>query len=104
MKWFWFPVAVVATSVTLVVALGAFFLFPVRTALASGLGIGGSPMNGPWAAGSWGHGPGFSLPPEIQGLFDLPADQKFSHFVGVQLNLKDKDNNPLLVTVTPGTV
>jgi hypothetical protein len=103
-KWFWFPVAVVATSVALVVALGAFLLFPVRIALASGLGIGGAAMYGPLAAGPWGHGQGFTLPPQLQGLVDVPADQKFSHFVGVQVSLKDKDNNPLLVSVTPGTV
>ena len=104
MRWFWFPVAVVATSIALVAALGAFFLFPVRVALASSLGIGAATMSGPWQGAPWAHGAGFSLPPQIQGLIDLPADQRFSHFQGVQISLKDKDNQPLLVTVTPGTV
>jgi hypothetical protein len=104
MRWFWFPIAVVATSVAVVVALGAIVLFPVRIALASGLGVGIPALYGPWHGGSWGHGPGFAVPPQIQGLFDLPADQRFSHFEGVQVSLKDKDNRPLLITVTPGTV
>ena len=104
MKWFWFPIAVVATSIALVVALGTIFLFPVRVALASGLGVGAVGRIGPWHGGSWGPGSGFVLPTQVQGLLDLPPSERFSHFEGVQINLKDKDNRPLLVTVTPGKV
>jgi hypothetical protein len=104
MKWFWFPAAVLATSVVLVAALAAFVIPPVGIALASTLGVGGPANAGPWRGGPWGNGAGFSLPPQLQGLADVPADQRFSHFVGVQLSLKDKDNKPVTVNVTPGTV
>jgi hypothetical protein len=108
MKWFWFPVAVLATSVVLVAALAAFAIPPVGVALASTIGVGGPssavPWQGGWHGGPWGNGTGFALPAQLQGLGDVPADQRFGHFVGVQLNLKDKDNKPVTVNVTPGTV
>jgi len=110
MKWFWFPVAVVATSLALVAALAVVFVLPARTALASTLGVSGFASNGPWSGGTawhdgpWGHGSGVALPPELQGLLGVPADQRFGHFVGAQISLKDKDNKPLTVAVTPGTV
>lgn len=107
-KWLRFPIAVVATSVFLVAALAVIAVPPVGIALASGLGVSGPVVNGPWAAG-WHGGAssqhaGWALPPEIQGLASIPADQRFSHFEGAQVNLKDKDGNPLTIAVTPGKV
>jgi hypothetical protein len=108
MKWFWFPVAVVATSLALVVALTAFFGLRMGTALASTLGASGPPAGAPWSGawhgGPWANGSGLSLPAELQGLADIPADQRFSHFTGVQISLKDKNDQPLTIAVTPGTV
>ena len=107
-KWLWFPIAVVATSIALVAALAVLAVPPVGIALASSLGVSGPVGNGPWAAG-WHGGPsgnhaGLALPPEIQGLASIPPDQRFSHFVGAQVNLKDKDGHPLTIDVTPGKV
>jgi hypothetical protein len=109
MKWVWFPAAVLATSVVLVAALAAFVARPAGVALASALGVGGPAsgapwQGGPWRGGPWGNGDGFTLPAQLQGLADVPADQRFSHFVGVQLSLKDKNNQPVTVNVTPGTI
>jgi hypothetical protein len=103
MKWFWFPLAVVATSLALVVALVAIIAFPARAALASALGASTAWTGGPWHSGPWANGAGFTLPPELQGLGDVPPDQRFGHFVGAQISLKDKDGKPLTITVTPGT-
>ena len=107
-KWLRFPIAVVATSVVLVAALAVIAVPPVGIALASGLGVRGPVVNGPWVGG-WhggasGNHTGLALPPEIQGLASIPADQRFSHFEGAQVNLKDKDGNPLTIDVTPGKV
>src|SRR5215831_3111085 len=104
MKWFWFPIAVAATSLALVVALVALVAFPARAALASALGAGTAWSGGPGHGGPWAAGAGFTLPAELQGLADVPADQRFSHFAGAQVNLKDKDGKPLTITVTPGMV
>ncbi len=94
-----FAIAVGVTSVALVVVVGVIGLFAVRSAVAGAPWAAGGPWGGPWASGVQG----FQLPPELQGLADLPADQRFSHFAGVQVNLKDKNNQPLTVNVTPGT-
>ena len=98
MRRFRFPIAVALTSLALVLALGGFGLLTVRSALA----------NNPWAAaatfGAHDFGPGFQLPPELQGLRDLPAAERFAHFRGVQVSLTDKDNRPLVINATPGTV
>jgi hypothetical protein len=109
MKWLWFSAAVLATSVVLVAALAALVVRPVGIALASTIGAGGPTSGAPWQGGAWrggpwGNGAGFSLPSQLQGLADVPADQRFGHFVGVQLSLKDKDGKPVTVNVTPGTV
>jgi hypothetical protein len=69
-----------------------------------------SPLTGgaqPW---QWMAGPhestwqGKSLPPQLSGLMDVPAGERFQHFRGVQVQLTDKDNQPVTVVVTPGTV
>jgi hypothetical protein len=49
-------------------------------------------------------GQDFQLPPEVQGLRDVPPSELFGHFAGVQVSLKDKNNNPFTLNVTPGTV
>jgi hypothetical protein len=103
-KWFWFPIAVVVTAVLLVAVLAAIFAPPVRTALASTLGGNGFVGGPPWARMWHGGGSGFNLPPSLQGLASIPADQRFAHFDGAQINLKDQDNNPLTLNVIPGKV
>lgn len=98
MRRFRFPIAVGITSLALLLALGGIAMLTVRSALA----------NSPWAGaatfGAQGFGPNFQLPPELQGLRDLPAAERFAHFRGVQITLTDKDNRPLAVNATPGTV
>ena len=95
-----FAIAVGITSVALVVAIGGVGLLAARSVLAS------SPVAtfATMAAGPWAGGSGFRLPPQLQGLASLPADQRFAHFDGVQVSLKDQNNNPLTINVTPGTV
>ena len=94
-----FVIAVGVTSLALVLAIGVIGALTVRSVVASAA---------PWASG-WTGGPpfgasGFQMPPELQGLGSLPPAERFAHFVGVQVTLKDKDNKPLTVNVTPGTV
>jgi hypothetical protein len=98
MSWVKFSVAVVLTSAALVVALFATGAFVVGNVLASGVQAAqqhGMPL-GPGGAGFQ------NLPPELAGLKDVPADQRFAHFKGVQVNLTDKDGKPLAISVTPG--
>jgi hypothetical protein len=99
MQRFRFPLAVLLTSIGLVALLVLAAGWLVGNALASGFGYGlGAAHWGP------GAGAGFDLPQEVSGLRDVPADQRFAHFRGVQVSLTDKDNHPLTLTVTPGTV
>jgi hypothetical protein len=100
MRRFRFPVAVAITSLALVAAVAAIGALVVPSALASAPWVGVAARFGPHSFG----GPGFELPPELQGLGDLPPDQRFSHFVGAQLSLKDKDGKPLTIGVVPGKV
>ncbi len=95
-----FAIAVGVTSLVLVAAIGGAGLLAVRSVLAS------SPVAtfATIASGPWVGGPHLQLPPQLQGLTSLPADQRFAHFDGVQVNLKDQNNNPLTINVTPGTV
>lgn len=97
MQRFRFPIAVAATSLVLVFGLVLVGGLLARSALAGGP---------PWAGGGWGghFGPnhGFTLPPELAQLHDLPADQRFSHFKGAQIRLSDRDGQPLAIDVTPG--
>jgi hypothetical protein len=96
MRRFRFPIAVALTSLALVLVLGGVCALVVRSAFASGPWFG-RPGFGP------GFGPSFELPAELRGLHDLPAAERFAHFIGVLVNLKDKDNQPLTINVTPGT-
>jgi hypothetical protein len=83
-----------------VAVLGLAGFLVVRSAMANAPFMGGAAF-GPYQAVA---GQGIQLPPEIQGLRDVPPSQLFSHFTGVQVSLKDKDNKPFTVNVTPGTV
>ena len=91
MRRFRFAFAVLGTSLALVLGLGAIGAFAVNSAFASGFGPFGS--MGPHA-----------IPPEFQGLEQLPPAERFKHFSGAQINLLDKDNKPVSVNITPGTV
>lgn len=98
MRRFRFPLAVLATSFGLVALLGLAAFLIVPRALAFGaMGMMGGPMGGPW-----GHGRALEAFPELQGLHDLSPQQRFGHFVGGQIGLKDKDGKPLTIAVTPG--
>ena len=90
--------------VLIVIGIGGLVARPlVGSALASTIGFGGPP----WHAAGWytdAAGLGKALPPELAGLADVPATERFQHFRGVQVQLADRDNRPLRVDVTPGTV
>ncbi len=86
-----FSLAVLGTSLILVGVIGFAGMFAVRNAAASAAPFA---QQGQWS--------GRSLPPELSGLKDIPAADRFAHFKGVQANLTDKDGKPLSVTVTPG--
>jgi hypothetical protein len=106
MQRFRFPIAVAATSLALVVALVAAGGILVTNARAIGPFAAGGP--GPWSGAPWdaGHSGWHtnSLPPELAGLIDVPAGERFSHFRGARVQLTDNDNKPLTVDITPGTV
>jgi hypothetical protein len=87
-----FALAVLGTSLLLVLGIGAVGAYTVSNALAAGFG----PFGGPFGE--------HALPPELQGLEQLSPADRFKHFSGAQIALKDKDNQPLTVNVTPGTV
>jgi hypothetical protein len=92
MRWVKFSVAVLFTSAALVVALFATGAVMVGHALASGL---------PAAAQMRGMDHA-NVPPELAGLKDIPADQRFAHFKGIQASLTDQDGKPVTIAVTPG--
>ena len=91
-----FALAVLGTSLLLVLGIGVAGYWTVSTALAQGWGPFGGRVGGPFA--------GHAIPPELQGLEQLPPAERFKHFGGAQISLKDKDNKPLTINVTPGTV
>ena len=84
MSWVRFSAAVALTSLALVAVVVAVGGFAVGNAVAS---------NVPIAAMQAGFGGDFKgqLPPQLAWLKDVPADQRFAHFKGVQVNLTDKD-------------
>jgi hypothetical protein len=95
-------VAVIALAAVLIL-VGVIGLIS-RPFTGSAFAEGGAP----WHSGGW-HGGGAwpgkaDLPPELVGLMDVPSSERFSHFRGVQVQLTDKDNRPLRVDVTPGTI
>jgi hypothetical protein len=95
MKRFLIPVAGVAGALVLAVAIFAAGGLMATNALASGAFFDRGGDHGDWSA---------QLPPELKGLGTIPAAQRFEHFKGVTVNLTDQNNQPLTVTVTPGTV
>jgi hypothetical protein len=99
MQNFKFPFWVALTSLGLVsgIVLIGFLALPNVVAAAAPAWMAGGGFN----HAGWGGGAN-SLPPELQGLVDLPAADRFAHFSGVQISLKDKDNRPVTVHVTPG--
>ena len=86
-----FFLSVLGTSLILVGVIGFAGMFAVGNAVASAAPFA---QQGKWS--------GKNLPPELSGLKDIPAGDRFAHFKGVQANLTDKDGKPLSVTVTPG--
>jgi hypothetical protein len=96
MRRFRFPLAVLGTSLLLVLGIGVVGYWTISSAFAQGFGPFGAHFGGPFA--------GHALPPELQGLEQLSPAERFKHFNGAQIAVKDKDNNPLTVNVTPGTV
>lgn len=89
-----FALAVLGTSLVLVLGIGAAGYYAVSSAFASGFGPFGD--HGAFAE--------HALPPELQGLEQLPPAERFKHFNGAQITLKDNNNQPMTVNVTPGTV
>jgi hypothetical protein len=100
MNSFRFPLAVLGTSLVLMGVVALVGRLLVGNAFAAGPGGWGG-WHGAGAAwgGAWG-----DLPPELSGLRDIPAADRFAHFRGVQVNLTDKDNHPVTISVTPGTI
>src|SRR4051794_7946499 len=94
MSWVRYSLAGLLIAVALVMVLVGTGAFVVGNVFASAL---------PMAA--WGGGSdhaGFTLPPELASLKDVPADQRFSHFKGLTVNVTDKDGKPVQIAVTPG--
>src|SRR5438132_10055705 len=100
MQRFRFPLSVAATSLALVLILVGIGGLVVNNALANGPFGSGGP--GSWTAGHAGWQTN-GLPPELAGLTDIPAGERFAHFRGVRVQLTDKDNKPLMVDIVPGT-
>jgi hypothetical protein len=100
-----FPIAVALTSLALVVGLvGVGSLLVGRALASSPLAAGLDNAGPPWTwAGNHGGWQGGTLPPELAGLKDVPPAERFAHFRGVQVQLADKNNQPVTVSVTPGT-
>lgn len=94
---FRFPIAVLLTSLVLVLALGVAAVLTVRPVLAFAPWFGAAAVGG---HAGWSQ----NLPPELQALGEIPAAERFSHFQGVQVRLADKDGQPITINVTPGTV
>lgn len=109
MQRFRFPIAVAATSLALVALLVVAGGALVTSALASTpfggaglLGRSGPPWTWSGDHGAWGAGA--ALPPELSGLADVPAADRFAHFRGARVQLVDKDGKPFTVDVTAGTL
>jgi hypothetical protein len=102
MSWVKFSVAVAATSLALVIGLVATGAVIAGNALASTVPMAFAQRGIPFGPGGAGPQGGWNLPPELASLKDVPADQRFAHFKGVQVSLTDKDGKPIAISVTPG--
>jgi hypothetical protein len=101
-----FPIAVALTSLGIVTLLTLTGALLVSNGLARGLGADspfGSHGGSPWMRGQ-GDWSGFPIPAQLSQLREVPAEERFAHFKGAQLTLTDKDGQPLVLTLTPGTV
>ena len=96
-----FPLSVAVTSLAVVLVLIGVGGLLVNNALANGPFGGGGP-GAPWAGGHGGWQTN-ALPPELAGLTEIPAGERFAHMRGVRVQLTDKDNKPLTVDILPGT-
>src|ERR1700687_3031347 len=96
-----FPLSVAVTSLAVVLVLIGVGGLLVNNALANGPFGGGGP-GAPWAVGHAGWLPK-TLAPELAGLTEIPAGERFPHRRGARVQLPDKDNKPLTVDVLPGT-
>lgn len=97
-----FPLAVAITSLALVALLAVGGFLMVRTTLAGAPWAGGDATNPPWlmAAGL----EEAQLPPALQQVTQIPPAERFSHFLGARLQLTDRNQRPITVTATPGSV
>jgi hypothetical protein len=104
MQWLKFSVAVIATSVVLIGAgvfvAGQAFASAAPPALVFAQAMGQGGPGGPGFRG--GPGASWNLPPQLAGLKDIPADQRFDHFLNVQVNLTDRDGKPVAVSIVAG--
>lgn len=94
-----YPFAVVIAAVVLVLAVGSVGAMVRHGTEANAPAFSTSTLSD---QDQGGHMP--PIPPELQGLNNLPPAQRFDHFVGAQVNLKDKNNNPFTAYATPGKV
>ncbi|MCC6175305.1 MAG: hypothetical protein IT305_08400 [Chloroflexi bacterium] len=92
-----FALTVAGTSLAVAIGLGIVAILAAPAALASA--VFGDPFGGPFGGGFADH-----IPPELQGLKDLPPAERFAHFTGAQISLKDKDNKPFVISIVPGTL
>ena len=96
--------AVLIAVAALVIGAGTIGVLTAGRALAAGMGMAGLGF-GPWGGhgGPWGSADAV-LPQELRDLHNLPPAERFKHFTGVQVSLKDANNQPVTIQVTPGTV
>ena len=93
-------------AAVVVIGVGTIGVLTAGRALAAGVGmaaLGFGPFGGHHGR-PWGGGADFVLPQELRDLHNLPPAERFKHFTGVQVSLKDANNQPLTIQVTPGTV
>jgi hypothetical protein len=94
-----FPIVVIVAAVVLVLAVGSVGALTRHSNQASAPTFDTTQLSGQLQTGQMPQ-----IPPELQGLHSLPPAQRFDHFVGAQVNLRDKNNNPFTVYTTPGKV
>ena len=95
---------VVIAAAVIAIGAGTVGVLTAGPALAAGVGMaamGFGPFGGhggPWADAH------AMMPQELRDLHNLPPAERFKHFTGVQVSLKDANNQPVTIQVTPGTV